>query len=121
MICGGVAALIKFVTAIRPPKVVSVSEQVATTMVAPGAAALDHSASAVVSSSSVVTPGSEQFEIPFRGVGCTVSSDPEVYLDNPNVVRKVFQSAEVYRLLSSTTAMVCPWPVIPAAKAGFRS
>jgi hypothetical protein len=50
----------RFCMAINPPKFVFVSAQDAATIVALGAAALAHSASAMASLSSGFTPGSEQ-------------------------------------------------------------
>jgi len=71
MICGGALLFTKFCAAIRPPKVL-VSWQAATMIVAFGAAAVAHSASAVVSISSPVSvagPGSLQLVIPLGGAG----------------------------------------------------
>ena len=75
---GGVPEFTIFCMAIKPPKVVLVSAQAATWMAAAGAAALAHSASRVVSTSSLVTLGSTQLLAPVEGAGCTVVSDPEV-------------------------------------------
>jgi hypothetical protein len=47
-------------------------------MAASGAAALDHSASSVASSSAPWAPGSEQLEVPLGGAGLMVVKDPEV-------------------------------------------
>src|ERR1700683_5599096 len=97
---GGVPEFTRFCPAINPPKVTLVSAQAATTMAAPGAAALDHSASRIASSSSAFTPGSEQLVAPLGGAGCTVVSDPEVYCESPNALRNVVQSAMVNKSLS---------------------
>src|ERR1700693_1876797 len=119
---GGVLELTMFCIAINPPKVIRVLPQAATTMAALGAAALAHSASRIASPSSPATiPGAEQLLSPLAGVGCTVVRDPPLYWFSPNVLRKVSQSAELYRSVSSITAMVCPTPVIPCANRGFRS
>ena len=61
-IFGGVAELRIFCSAIRPPKVVRVSAQEASTMAADGAAALAHSASRMASPSSALVPGLVQLE-----------------------------------------------------------
>src|SRR5216684_941145 len=60
MMAGGLGlALMKFCKAMRPPKVVVESAQVAITMAALGAAALAHSASRIASASfGAITPGS---------------------------------------------------------------
>src|ERR1035437_5016351 len=119
---GGVLEFTMFCIAINPPNVIRVLPHAATTMAAFGAAALAHSASRIASPSSPATiPGEEQLLSPLAGVGCNVVRDPEVYWSNPNVVRNVFQSAELYRSLSSITTMVCPAPVIPCANRGFKS
>src|SRR5580658_3153412 len=109
---GGVASFTRFCPAIVKPDVTIVSAQAATTMAAPGAAALAHSASMIASSSSELTPGSEQLVAPLGGAGCTVVSDPEVYCESPNALRNVVQSAMVNKSLSSMTTIVCPIPVI---------
>src|SRR5580700_5127401 len=115
MIDGGVLSFTTFCTAINTPAVAAVSAHAATTIAAPGAAALAHSASRIASSSSELTPGEAQLLSPLVvGAGCTVVSDPEVYCESPKALRKLFQSAAArYKLVSSTTTIVCPMPVIP--------
>src|SRR5580658_4810894 len=112
MIDGGAVPFTRFCTAINPPKVTRESAQAATMMAALGAAALAHSASRIASPSSPATiPGLPQLLVP--AVGCSVVNEPEVYCDSPNVLRNVSQSAELYRFVSSITAIVWPAPVIP--------
>src|SRR5579859_4241003 len=114
---GGLLEASMFCKAIRPPNVVRVLAQAATRMAASGAAALAHSASRIASPSSPApNPGVLQLLAPLAGCGWTVAKDPDVYCDRPNVVRKVVQSAELKSTASSITAMVCPLPVMPAAK-----
>src|SRR4051794_35733053 len=91
-IAGAGLALIAFRSAIYRPNVVRVSAQDATSMVAPGAAALAHSASRIASSSSEFTPGEAQLFAPAGGRGWTVVSAPVVYCASPNTLRKVVQS-----------------------------
>jgi hypothetical protein len=98
-----------FCMAIKPPKLVMVSAQVATTIAALGADALDHSMSTAASTPSPLKPGSAQLP-PFPGpTGCgwTCESQP---LGNmvfrPKAARKVFQSAAEKISLSSTTTIV---------------
>src|SRR5579872_5521430 len=102
----GGLALSMLLMAISPPNVVLVLAQVTTWMAAEGAAALAHSASSVVSTSSLLAPGSKQLLAPVAGAGCNVVSDPALYCESPKVLRKVVQSEALYRLLSSTTAIV---------------
>src|ERR1700685_3453792 len=120
IIPGGLLSLTRFWVAIMIPDVV-VSAQAPTTMAALGAAALDHSASRIASMSSGFTSGSSQLLVPLGGAGCTVASDPAVYWDRPNVLRKVVQSSELNKSVSSITAMVCPVPVMPLLKTGLKS
>src|SRR5580658_3145301 len=82
------------------PYVVAVLAHDATSMVAPGAAALDHSASRIASSSSEFTPGDSQ------PPGCTAVRAPVEYCESPKVLRKVVQSDVLYRFVSSTTIIV---------------
>src|SRR5437879_8222982 len=92
---GGVVALIKFWTAIRPPNVVVVSAQAAISMAALGAEALAHSASRIASASlGATTPGAPQLlEGCEEGTGgCTCMNEAEVYAERPKVARKVLQS-----------------------------
>src|ERR1700722_20496890 len=117
---GGLLPLIRFCMAIIPPNVTSVLSQEATMIAAPGAAALAHSASRIASESSEFTPGSEQLLAPLPD-GCAVVSDPDEYCVSPNSLRKFVQSVPLYKLVSSTTAMVCPAPVIPAENSGLKS
>src|SRR5580658_2999990 len=112
-IAGGEASFTRFSSAIYKPDVAIVSAQAATTMAAPGAADVDHSVSRIASPSSELTPGSEQLLAPLAGAGCTVVSEPEVYCESPKTLRNVFQSAAVYKSVSSMTLIVCPIPVIP--------
>src|SRR5271154_4992472 len=95
MMDGGLGPLIRFWTAIRPPKVLRVSAQASTAIVASGAAAEAHSASRIASPSSppAGTPGFAQLFFPDTGAGWTVTSDPKACEVSPNVERKVFQSA----------------------------
>ena len=89
MMAGGwLLALMRFSMAIKPPKVVAVSAQVAISMAAFGAAAVAHSASKIASASFEPTkPGARQL-LP----GCTVVREPDEKDERPNVDRKVFQS-----------------------------
>jgi hypothetical protein len=74
MMDGGLPALIRFCTAIKPPNVVPESAHAAITMAALGAAALAHSASKIASASfGGITPGLRQL-LP----GCTCEKEPEV-------------------------------------------
>ena len=99
----------------RPPKVVEVSAQVAIMMAALGAAAEAHSASRMASASlDDTTPGLVQFP------GWTVASEPEEKDERPKVERKVFQSEVLKRFVFSISAMVWPWPEMPALKRGFK-
>src|ERR1700733_4719126 len=107
--------------AIIRPDVDAVSAHDATTMAAPGAPALAYSASRMASLSSEFTPGDPQLLAPLAGAGCTVASDPEVYCESPNVLRKVVQSTELCKLVSSITKIFCPVPVIPLANKGLKS
>src|ERR1700733_9417511 len=120
-IAGGVPLALRiFCKAMKPPKLVVVSEQDATSMAAFGAPALAHSASRVSSPLALLAPGSAQL---FVGVlvGWTCVREPEGYAEvNPKLERKVFQSAVVYRSLSSTTTIVWPCPEMPALKAGLK-
>src|ERR1700722_4713574 len=99
----------------------AVSAQDARTMAAPGAPALAYSASRIASLSSEFTPGDSQLLAPPAGAGCTVVSDPEGYCESPNVLRKVVQSDELCKFVSSITAIFCPSPVIPLPNKGFKS
>src|SRR5579871_1627437 len=90
--CGGLAPSRRFCTAMRPPNVALVLSQAARRMAAPGAAALAPSASRIASLSSLFTPGAAQLLAPLDGAGCTVDSEPVLYADNPNSLRKVTQS-----------------------------
>src|SRR5579872_4958977 len=91
---GGVpVAFNKFCRAMNPPKLVCVSAQAASMMVALGAPALAHSTSTAASESAPLTPGSAQLLGPLPA-GCTCSRDPSGYADeSPKPERKVFQSA----------------------------
>src|SRR6516162_1720207 len=122
MIAGGwLLALIRFSKAIRPPNVVAVSAQVAISMAALGAAALDHSASRIASASfPATTPGLLQLLVPLGGAGYATEKEPDVKLERPRVERKVFQSTALYTSVSSITTMVWPCPEIPALKRGLR-
>src|SRR5580704_12495695 len=112
MISGGLGLLMRFCIAIKPPNVVFVLAQAATTILAPGAAAEAHSASRIASPSSPpARPGLLQLLWPVAGLGCSVVSEPELYAESPKVERKVYQSEVEYRLASSITAMVWPAPV----------
>ena|SRR5437764_338159 len=115
MMAGGwLFALMRFCMAIKPPKVLEVSAQVAMRMAAPGAAAVAHSASRMASPSFPPTnPGLAQFP------GCTVLSEPEKD-ERPNVERNVFQSDVLKRFVFSMSAMVWPCPDTPELKRGFR-
>src|SRR5215469_5970012 len=118
---GGVFELTRFCSAISPPNVARVLAQATTTMAASGAAALAHSASRIASPSSpATTPGARQLLAPVAGAGLIVVSVPAVYFDRPKVERKVYQSEDEYRSVSSMTAIVWPEPVVPAAKSGFK-
>src|SRR3984957_13772896 len=119
MTAGGLLPLIRFCIAINPPNVTSVLSQEARIIAAPGAAALAHSASRIASESSEFTPGSEQLFAPFPA-GCAVVNDPEVYCESPKALRKLVQSVPLYKLVSSTTAMVCPEPVMPCENSGVK-
>src|SRR5665213_4279490 len=119
-IAGGALAFTRFCPAIIRPDVAELA-QAATTMAAPGAAALAHSASRIASLSSEFTPGSEQLLSPLAGAGCTVLSDPEAYCERPNVFRKVSQSCVLNKSESSMTTTVSPVPVIPLANKGLKT
>src|SRR5580658_1184961 len=121
MILGGLLAFTRFCMAVNRPEEMSVSAHAATSITAPGAPAVAHSASVMASKSSELTPGGEQLLMPPGGVGCTLVRDPVVYCERPNVLRNVVQSSEVYRSVSSSTTMVCPWPVIPLVNRGLKS
>src|ERR1035437_1992028 len=94
---GGGGEVSMFCMAIKPPKLVFVSAQVATTIAAPGADALAHSMSTAASPSSPFTPGSAQLP-PLKGFddggGWTCESEPLGNLvSRPKAARKLFQSA----------------------------
>src|SRR5580700_7431886 len=108
MIAGGLLPFTRFCMATSGP-----SAHAATTMAAPGAAALAHSASRIDSSSSPLIPGGVQLLAPVGGAGCCAVNVPEVYAESPKVLRKVTQSARLYKSLSSSTTTVCPEPVSP--------
>src|SRR5208282_4751719 len=114
MMEGGLAPLIRFCTAIKPPKVVFVFAQEASSIAAFGAAALAYSASKSASTSSPLTPGLVQFP------GCTWENEPAVKGERPNAERKVFQSVLPLTLVSSITTTVWPWPEIPEVKSGVK-
>src|ERR1700689_793314 len=120
-IAGGVVVALRiFCNAMKPPKLVVVSEHEATSMAAFGAPALDHSASRVSSPLALLGPGSVQLFVGVLG-GWTCVREPEGYAEvNPNFERKVVQSAAVKRSLSSTTTIVWPCPEMPALKAGLK-
>src|SRR5713101_1151849 len=106
---GGVAALIRFWMAIRPPKVVVVSAQAAISMAALGAEALAHSASKMASASSgAMTPGAPQLLEGCEGGagGCTCVNEAEVNPARPRVERKVLQSEALNTSVSSISTMV---------------
>src|SRR5215469_8483021 len=93
---GGFFPFTRFCSAICPPKVVCVPAPEASTIAAPGADALAHSASSAASPSSpFATPGSLQLFAPLAGAGCTVVRLPDVYCDNPNTDRNAVQSCAV--------------------------
>src|ERR1700691_6255212 len=118
---GGVAlSLSKFCSAMKPPKLVSVSEHDASSITALGAAALAYSASRMASTSSPFAPGLLQLVVPTGGAGCTCVNEPEVNVESPNVDRNVVQSAVENTFVSSITTIVCPWPEVPAVKSGFK-
>src|SRR5271155_372323 len=96
IIAGGVALALRiFCRAMKPPKLVVVSEQDAISMAAFGAPALAHSTSRVSSPEALAAPGSVQLFVGVLG-GWTCVSEPEGYAAvNPKVERKVFQSAVV--------------------------
>ena len=89
---GGALLAKRFWSAIKPPKV-AVVPQDTSSMAALGAAALAHSTSRVASPSSPVIPGSMQLLGPLTGEGWLCVSEPFVYCDRPNVVRKFVQSS----------------------------
>src|SRR5271155_5214071 len=118
------------------------------TMVAPGAAALAHSASRIDSTSTNATaPGSVQLFVPPGGGGWNWRKLPlGKAVERPKVLRKVSQSPGpqlpvatpvqqadgsplpaqtafpgLKTSLSSTTAMISPSPEMPSAKSGFKS
>src|ERR1700689_988388 len=92
-IWGGLAPLMRFCIAMKPPNVVEVSAQDATIMWAPGAAAEAHSASSMASPSSPPPrPGLPQLVWPDTGAGCEVVREPAGYAISPNAERKVYQS-----------------------------
>src|SRR5580658_1627149 len=91
IVAGLLGALMRLTSASRPPKVVAVSPQEATSMAALGDAALAYSASRVASRESPLKPGSRQLLTP-EDLGLTVARLPPVYLVRPNVVRKLVQS-----------------------------
>src|SRR5271157_3320121 len=95
-IAGGVSlALRRFCRAMNPPKVVSVSEQDASSMVALGAPALAHSTSMAASASWSLTPGSMQLFVGLLG-GLTCVREPRGYAEaRPRTERKVSQSVVV--------------------------
>src|SRR5258708_1279940 len=101
MIAGGLAPLIRFWIAIRPPKVPPESAQLATTIAALGAAALAYSASRISSPTSVFGPGAVQLFVPVGGAGWTVFNEAPVNADRPKVERNVVQSAVEYRSVFS--------------------
>src|SRR5580704_16382517 len=122
MIAGGALAFTRFCIAVSRPDVADErSAHAATTIAAPGAAALAHSASRIASTSSALTPGAEQLLAPFGFAGCNDASDPVVYCERPKTLRNVTQSARLYTSVSSITAIVCPEPVTPFAKRGLMS
>src|ERR1017187_2909371 len=117
-IAGGVLlVLIRFCSAIKPPKV-DVSLHEASTMAALGAAALAYSASRIASVSSPFVPGLEQLE-PVGGGGWICVKEPPVYDARPNTERNDVQSAVLKTFVSSTTTTVWPCPEMPALKSGF--
>src|SRR5882672_9730954 len=109
--------------AIRPPRVVRVSAHAAIKIDAPGAAALAHSAQRIASASlSGPAPGAAQLFPGCEGGagGCTCVKEAEVYPERPKVCRKLPQSEALNTSVSSISAMVWPWPEIPAPKSGFK-
>src|SRR5271154_4042360 len=107
MMAGGVLlSLIRFWTAIRPPNVVRVSSQDASSIAALGAAALAYSASRIASTWSPLAPGFVQLFVPLGGAGWTWVKEPEVKVESPNVERNVVQSAVLKTLVSSITTIV---------------
>src|SRR5262244_755489 len=108
---GGALLLIRFCSAINPPKVVVVSLHAAIWTFALGAAALAHSASRIASASfGATTPGGTQLFEPLVGAGCTEENVAPEYADNPSTLRKVFQSFWLNTSVSSIKVMVCPCP-----------
>src|SRR5208282_1274620 len=96
MIAGGeLVSFKRFCMAIKPPNVAPVSPPLheASSMAALGAAALAYSASMIASFSSPFTPGSVQLLGPLGGAGWICVNEPSVYVERPNVVRNVVQSA----------------------------
>src|SRR5580704_3997358 len=122
-IAGAGLELIAFWAAMNKPEVTPESAHAASSIVAPGAAALAHSTSSAASMSSPFrfTPGSAQLLIAFAGEGWTVDSEPDVYFERPIALRKVVQSEFLYRSVSSITTIVWPFPVVPLANNGLKS
>jgi len=119
IIGGGAGILIKFCTAIKPPNVV-VLRQEASTIFALGAAALDHSASRMASSSAPFVPGGTQLLIaPEDGWICVKEANGYA-VARPKTFRKLCQSARLNTSVDSITTMVCPLPEIPLLKRGLR-
>jgi hypothetical protein len=90
---------------------VLVSAQEAINIAALGAAALAHSASKIASASlGANAPGLVQLLGPLDGAGCTIENEPAVYVERPNVLRKVLQSDVLNTSVSSISTMVWSWP-----------